>query len=130
MAGYLETRYGYSQMHPTRVVVERTAQISHHTNLRPQVIPLLEELRQGGLLGNIEALTAIAADAAADIQRLQVEVLTDDNVRALRDAVQTLTRTLTHIERVVDDFGGLTGDRRVISNLKQFIEALSRLVAD
>lgn len=95
-----------------------------------QLMPLLEEIRQGGLLGNVEALTAIAADAAAEIQRLQVEVLTDGNVRALRDSVQTLTRTLSHIERVVDDFGGLTGDRRVIGNLKQFIEALSRLVAD
>ncbi|KAL6766321.1 TGD2 [Auxenochlorella protothecoides x Auxenochlorella symbiontica] len=98
--------------------------------LTEQIIPLLEELRQGGLLGNVEALTSVAAEAAADIQRLQVEVLTDGNVRALREAVQTLTKTLAHIERIAGEFGTLSGDKRVVANLKQFIEALSRLVAD
>ena len=34
--------------------------------------PLLAELREGGLVGNVEALTATAAAAAADIQKLQV----------------------------------------------------------
>jgi hypothetical protein len=28
------------------------------------------------------------------------------------------------------DLGGVTGDKRVTSNLKQLIEALSRIVAD
>ena len=36
--------------------------------------PLLGELRQGDLVGNIEALTRSAAQAAADITRLQGEV--------------------------------------------------------
>lgn len=52
----------------------------------------------------MEALTSVAAEAAADIQRLQVEVLTDGNVRALREAVQTLTKTLAHIERIAGLF--------------------------
>lgn len=37
-----------------------------------QIIPLLTELRSGNLVGNVEALTQVAAEAAADIQRLQV----------------------------------------------------------
>ena len=37
-----------------------------------EVTPLLAELREGGLVGNVEALTATAAAAAADIQKLQV----------------------------------------------------------
>lgn len=95
-----------------------------------QIIPLLTELRSGNLVGNVEALTAVAAEAAADIQRLQSEVLSDANVRALRESVQTLSKTLQHIERITGDLGGLTGDKRVTGNLKQLIEALSRLVAD
>jgi len=95
-----------------------------------QIIPLLTELRAGNLVGNVEALTQVAAEAAADIQRLQTEVLTENNVLALRESVQTLTKTLQHVERITGDLGGLTSDKRVTTNLKQLIEALSRLVTD
>lgn len=61
---------------------------------------------------------------------LQTEVLSEANVRALRESVQTLSKTLAHIERITGDLGGLTSDKRVTGNLKQLIEALSRLVAD
>lgn len=98
--------------------------------LSDEILPLLRDLRAGNLVANVEALTQVAAEAAADIQRLQSEVLTDGNVRALRESVQTLTRTMTHIERITGDVGGLTSDKKVSSNLKQLIEALSRLVAD
>ena len=33
---------------------------------------MLRELREGGLVANVEALTSTAAAAAADIQKLQV----------------------------------------------------------
>ena len=56
------------------------------------------------------------------------QVLTEDNVRALRDAVMTLTRTLEHIESISGDVGGITGDGKVKTNVKQLIEALSRIV--
>ena len=41
---------------------------------RMQVTPLLAELRQGGMVANLEELTRSASDAAADIHRLQDEV--------------------------------------------------------
>ena len=63
-------------------------------------------------------------------QQCAVQVLTDDNVSALRDSVVTLTKTLEHIESISGDVGGLTGDSKVRGNLKQLIEALSRLVSD
>jgi ABC-type transporter Mla subunit MlaD len=98
--------------------------------LTNEIIPLLTELRAGNLVGNVEALTQVAAEAAADIQRLQTEVLTEGNVQALRESVQTLTKTLQHVERITGDLGTLTSDKRVTANLKQLIEALSRLVVD
>lgn len=70
-----------------------------------QIIPLLTELRAGNLVGNVEALTQVAAEAAADIQRLQMEVLTENNVQALRESVQTLAKTLQHIERITGAWG-------------------------
>ncbi|CAL5224181.1 g6821 [Coccomyxa viridis] len=95
-----------------------------------EVTPLLSELREGNMVNNLEDLTRSASEAAADIHRLQDEVLTTDNVKALRDSVLTLTKTLQHIEGITGDLGGFTGDARNKSNLKQLIEALSRIVAD
>ena len=39
-----------------------------------QITPLLNELRQGNLVGNLEALTKSASEAATDIHNLQTEV--------------------------------------------------------
>ena len=41
------------------------------------------------------------------------QVLTQENVRALRESVVTLTKTLEHIENITGDVGGLTGDSKV-----------------
>lgn len=95
-----------------------------------EVKPLLNELRESNLVGNIEALTRVAAEAAEDINKLQKLVLDDNNVKALKDSVTTLTRTLDHIQSITGDVGKLTGDSRVQTNLRHLIEALSRLVAD
>jgi len=98
--------------------------------LADEVLPIVADLRSGGLGGRVGDLVAAAAGAAADIRALQGEVLTPGNVRALRDAVGALCRTLEHVEGIAGDVGGLTGDGRVRGNLKQLIEALSRIVAD
>ena len=112
------------------VIADAQPLLKRAVELSNEIIPLLTELRAGNLVGNVEALTQVAAEAAADIQRLQTEVLTDGNVQALRESVQTLTKTLQHVERITGDLGGLTSDKKVTANLKQLIEALSRLVAD
>jgi hypothetical protein len=51
-------------------------------------------------------------------------------VKALRESVHTLTSTLENIEKISGDVGVMTGDNVVKSNIKQLIEALSRLVTD
>lgn len=56
--------------------------------------------------------------------------MTEDNVEAIRGSVTVLTRTLEHVEAISGDVGGLTADSRVKANLKQLIEALSRLSVD
>ncbi len=48
--------------------------LAESIRLVEQVTPLLKELREGGLVANVEALTSTAAAAAADIQKLQVWV--------------------------------------------------------
>ncbi|CAG9462530.1 unnamed protein product [Pedinophyceae sp. YPF-701] len=114
----------------TAAIEEARPLLRRAVELSDEVVPLLQELRQGTLLSSIESLTATAASAAADIHALQRDVLTKDNVGSLKESVQTLTKTLQHIEGITGDMAGLTGDRGVQSNLKQLIEALSRLISD
>jgi hypothetical protein len=71
-----------------------------------------------------------AADAAADIQKLQGAILTDDNVKALRQSVLTLCRTLEHVESISSDVSVFSQDASVQRNLKTLIQALSRLVEE
>ena len=104
--------------------------IKQAIQLVAEVTPLLAELRTGGLVANVEALTATAAAAASDIQRLQGAVLTEDNVRALRQSVLTLCRTLEHVESVSADVSLFTRDSAVQRNLRSLVQALSRLVEE
>lgn len=59
-----------------------------------------------------------------------MQVLTSENVRALRNSILTLTRTMEHIEGISGDVSGLTGDTKVKTHVRQLVEALSRIVAD
>jgi hypothetical protein len=90
----------------------------------------VQELREGGLMGNLDHLTEAAAGAAADIQSLQKAVLTDDNVRALRSAVLTLCKTLEHVESISADVSTFSRDTGVQQNLKTLITALSRIIEE
>lgn len=53
-------------------VQESRPLLAQSIKLVEEVTPLLHELREGGLVANMEALTSTAAAAAADIQKLQV----------------------------------------------------------
>mmetsp|Transcript_15119 Transcript_15119/g.26252 ORF Transcript_15119/g.26252 Transcript_15119/m.26252 type:complete len:433 (+) Transcript_15119:125-1423(+) len=112
----------------THAIEEARPLLAQSIRLVEEVTPLLRELREGGLVANVEALTSTAAAAAADIQKLQGAILTEDNVRALRTSVITLCRTLEHVESVSSDVSAFTRDSAVQRNLKTLVQALSRLV--
>jgi hypothetical protein len=94
------------------------------------VLLCLQELREGGLMTNLDHLTEAAAGAAADIQSLQKAVLTDDNVRALRSAVLTLCKVLEHVESISADVSTFSRDSGVQQNLKTLITAFSRIIEE
>ena len=59
---------------------------------------------------------------------LQSSVMTDENVRALRQTVLTLCRTLEHVESISGDISAFSRDSSVQRNMKSLVQALSRLV--
>ena len=95
-----------------------------------QVTPLLQELREAGIVQHVEGLASLATDTAKDIRELQTAVLDKDNVNELRKSVKTLTNTLQHIESIAGEVANMSGDSSAVASLRQLIEAFSRLVAD
>lgn len=53
----------------SQAVDEAKPLIRQAVKLSEEVLPLLQELRQGELVKNLESLTATAAEAAADIHK-------------------------------------------------------------
>lgn len=92
--------------------------------------PLLAEIRDTGILGNVDALSQLAVDTGTDIRSLQTSILDADNVQALRQSIATLTKTLQHIESIAGSVGQATSDDGVRSSLRTLIESFSRLVDD
>ncbi len=54
--------------------------------------------------------------------------MTDDNVKAIRQSVLTLCRTLEHVESISSDVSLLTRDSTMQRNLRTLVQALSRMV--
>uniref|UniRef100_A0A061RFD7 Atp-binding cassette superfamily n=1 Tax=Tetraselmis sp. GSL018 TaxID=582737 RepID=A0A061RFD7_9CHLO len=98
--------------------------------LSEAVTPFLNEVNKGDMVKHVESLTASASQAAADIQKLQREVLTKDNVQALNHSVLTLAKTLENIESISGSMGSVVADRGVQTNMRQLVEALSRMVGE
>ncbi|CAI5508950.1 unnamed protein product [Closterium sp. Naga37s-1] len=77
--------------------------------LMTDIEPMLQDVREGDLLKNVEQLTKVASDAASDLRQLNSSILTKENTELLRQSVSTLTKTLKHVEGISADISSLTG---------------------
>jgi len=102
--------------------------IDQALKLSEEVLPVLAEVRDKNLVATLERLTETANSTAADLKRLESAILTDENTELLRKSVATLTKTLQHVESISGDIGSVTGDPMTKHNLRNLIQALSRLV--
>jgi ABC-type transporter Mla subunit MlaD len=114
----------------TAAVEEATPLLAQAALLAEQATPLLKELREGGMLSSAAHLTEAAAAAAEDVNELQRQVMTPENVRAARGAVLALCKTLQHVEGISADVGGLARDGGVQRGVKTLVQALARVVEE
>ncbi|PSS11312.1 Protein TRIGALACTOSYLDIACYLGLYCEROL 2 like [Actinidia chinensis var. chinensis] len=92
------------------------------------VQPLLAEVRDSGLLKEIENLTKSLTEASEDLRRVHSSIMTPENTELIRKSVYTLIFTLKNIENISSDIVGFTGDDATRQNLKLLIKSLSRLL--
>ncbi|KAL4188857.1 hypothetical protein AMTRI_Chr08g162570 [Amborella trichopoda] len=96
--------------------------------LTDDIQPLLSEVRDSGLLRDVENLTKCLTDASEDLRRVHSSMLTTENTELIRQSLSALIRTLKNIEGISSDISGFTGDEVTRHNLKLLIRSLSRLI--
>ncbi|CAN4083658.1 unnamed protein product [Withania somnifera] len=92
------------------------------------VQPMLADVRDSGLLKEVESLTRSLALATEDIRRVHSTVMTPENTELIRKSIYTLVFTLKNVESISSDILGFTGDEATRRNLKMLIKSLSRLL--
>ncbi|XP_041025573.1 protein TRIGALACTOSYLDIACYLGLYCEROL 2, chloroplastic-like isoform X1 [Juglans microcarpa x Juglans regia] len=92
------------------------------------VQPLLAEVRDSGLLKEVENLTRSLTQAAEDLRRVNSSIMTPENTELIQKSIYTLIFTLKNVENISSDVLGFTGDEATRRNLKLLIKSLSRLL--
>ncbi|KAK9288745.1 hypothetical protein L1049_017209 [Liquidambar formosana] len=92
------------------------------------VQPLLAEVRDSGLLKEVESLTKSLTQASEDLRRVHSSIMTPENTELIQKSIYTLIFTLKNIENISSDILGFTGDEATRRNLKLLIKSLSRLL--
>lgn len=92
------------------------------------VQPLLAEVRDSGLLKEVENLTRSLTQASEDLRRVNSSIMTPENTELIQKSIYTLIFTLKNIENISSDILGFTGDEATRRNIKLLIKSLSRLL--
>ncbi|CAK8561120.1 unnamed protein product [Lathyrus sativus] len=90
--------------------------------------PLLADVRDSGLLKEVENLTRSLTQASDDLRMAHSSIMTPENIELIQKSIYTLIFTLKNIENVSSDILGFTGDEATRKNLKLLIKSLSRLL--
>ncbi|CAK8533272.1 unnamed protein product [Lathyrus sativus] len=90
--------------------------------------PLLADVRDSGLLKEVENLTRSLTQASDDLRRAYSSIMTPEDTELIQKSIYTLIFTLKNSENVSSDILGFTGDEATRKNLKLLIKSLSRLL--
>ncbi|XP_026444634.1 protein TRIGALACTOSYLDIACYLGLYCEROL 2, chloroplastic-like isoform X2 [Papaver somniferum] len=90
--------------------------------------PLLSEVRDSGLLKEVEGLTKNLSAATEDMRKMHSSIMTPENTERIRKSIYSFLFTLKNIENISSDISGFTGDEPTRRNLKLLIKSLSRLL--
>ncbi|KAJ0093639.1 hypothetical protein Patl1_26485 [Pistacia atlantica] len=110
------------------VIEEARPLLTQIQAMAEDVQPLLAEVRDSGLLKEVENLTKSLTQASDDLRRVHSSIMTPENTELIQKSIYTLIFTLKNIENISSDILGFTGDEATRRNLKLLIKSLSRLL--
>ncbi|KAJ6866042.1 protein TRIGALACTOSYLDIACYLGLYCEROL 2 [Populus alba x Populus x berolinensis] len=119
----------YSLAERAAAVIEETKPLLTKIKAMAEDIhPLLSEVRDSGLLKEVEDLTRNLSQASEDLRRAHTSIMTPENTELIQKSIYSLIFTMKNIENISSDILGFTGDEATRRNLKALIKSLSRLL--
>lgn len=89
--------------------------------------PVLNE--RGELIGNLQTLSANAAEASANLRNLSELVGTSDNILLLQQTLDSARATFQNAQKITSDLDELTGDPNFRDNIRRLVNGLGGLVS-
>ncbi|KAG6572182.1 Protein TRIGALACTOSYLDIACYLGLYCEROL 2, chloroplastic, partial [Cucurbita argyrosperma subsp. sororia] len=92
------------------------------------VQPLLAEVRDSGLLKEVENLTSSLSHATEDLRSVHASIMTPENTELLQKSIYTLIHTLKNIESLSSELLGFTGRKGrsiVHASIEIFVNVIS-----
>ncbi|KAI3824379.1 hypothetical protein L1987_05837 [Smallanthus sonchifolius] len=86
------------------------------------VLPMLAEVRDSGLLQEVESLTKSLTQATEGLRKTHASIMTLVNTELIQKSIYTLVFTLKNIESLSSDILGFMGDEATRKNLKLVIK--------
>ncbi|OUL26618.1 MlaD family protein [Nostoc sp. 106C] len=91
--------------------------------------PAVNRLTQGQIINNLEALSANAAQASANLRNATNSLNDPKNAVLLQQTLDSARLTFENTQKITSDLDELTGDPKFRSNLRQLVNGLSNLVS-
>ncbi len=91
--------------------------------------PTVNRFTQGELLNNLEALSANAAQASANLRDASKTLNDPKNMVLLQQTLDSARVTFENSQKITSDLDELTGDPTFRQNLRQLVNGLSSLVS-
>ncbi|KAJ9189018.1 hypothetical protein P3X46_000361 [Hevea brasiliensis] len=110
------------------VIEEAKPLLTKIQEMAEDVQPLLSEVRDKGLLKEVENLTRSLTQASEDLRKAHTSIMTPENTELIQKSVYSLIFTLKNLENISSDILGFTGDEATRKNLKALIKSLSRML--
>ncbi len=91
--------------------------------------PGVHRLTEGGLLKNLELLSANAAEASTNLKDASKTLNNPKNIVLLQQTLDAARVTFENTQKITSDLDELTGDPQFRKNLLQLVNGLSKLVS-
>jgi len=90
--------------------------------------PTINRINQGQLLNNLEALSANAAQASANLRDLSNNLNNPTSLQLLQQTLNSARATLQNVQKITSDVDEITGNPAVRNNIRRLIEGLGNLL--
>lgn len=89
--------------------------------------PIMTQLEQARIIESLEATSANAEAASANLRVLSKAVSDPENLILIQETLTSTRNTLQTLQKISEDVNQLTGDEQLQNNLKNLINGLGRL---